>query len=202
MQNEQPAVRTEKFKQIVENLQGIATICAIIVGGIWTYDLFIKEREGYPHAEISHKYSRLLLPDNRILFRVGVEFTNSGKSLIVVTKYLVRVQQILPLLRCSEQGRCAQSELNSAIASIDRKEDRFDWPIIAERTDSLSSHYVIEPGEKQEFDFEFVLSSDVKAVRVYIYFRNDRQSNASDEMGWYGSDYYDFSISQNAGDAR
>jgi hypothetical protein len=202
MEKEQPAGIAEALKQVVDILQGIATIVAIIVGGIWTYNLFVKEREEYPHAELTHKISNVPLPTNKILLRIAVEVANSGKTQLKIKNALVRVQQILPLSACSSQNECAQSELTTAASSVAQKQDRFSWPLIAERADNLDAPNEIEPGEKQEFDFEFALSSDVREVRVYFYFKNDTLGNGENEYGWYGSDYYNFTPASNSGSTK
>ena len=42
-------------------------------------------------------------------------------------------------------------------------------------------------------DFEFVTPSNVRAVRIYTYFRNEQKSKRGTEIGWTASSYYDFS---------
>jgi len=56
----------------------------------------------------------------------------------------------------------------------------------------LRASFDIEPGEKQLLEFEFVVPSEVKVVRVYTYFRNDQKLKDGSEVGWTASSYYDF----------
>lgn len=81
--------------------------------------------------------------------------------------------------------------MKDASAAVERKDDRFAWPLIAER--DVKTTIEIEPGEKQSLDYEFVIPSTVKAVRIYTYFRNEQRSKEGREIGWYASSYYDFS---------
>ncbi len=46
--------RTQKIKDIAQIAQSIVTILALIVGGIWTYNVFIVQREDVPQLNIKH----------------------------------------------------------------------------------------------------------------------------------------------------
>jgi hypothetical protein len=184
------------FKDWVDIAQSVVTIAAVFVGGLWTYDVFIKERHDYPHANIEHKTTHLSLSDKKRLLRVGLDLTNAGSALMEINQSIIRVQQILPAASCSN-GPCAASQLKDASAEIERKDDRFAWPLIAER--DIKTTIEIEPGEKQSLDYEFVVPSAIKAVRIYTYFRNEQKSKKDKEIGWYASSYYDFSTAHNGG---
>jgi hypothetical protein len=184
------------LKDWVDVAQSVVTIVAVIVGGIWTYDVFIKERRDYPHANIEHQITHLALSDKQNLLRVGLDLTNAGSSLMKIDHSLIRIQQILPAASCSNDP-CATSQLKEALAGIERKEDRFAWPLIAERT--VTDPIEIEPGEKQSLDYEFVIESTVKAVRIYTYFKNEQRSKEDKEQGWDMSGFYNFSTGHDGG---
>jgi hypothetical protein len=86
---------------------------------------------------------------------------------------------------------CAANEVDAAIKEPERQDQTFPWEMIAEREDTYTS-FNIEPGETQKVDFEFATSSEVNAVRVYAYFRNEKLSNNDSEIGWTTYSYYDF----------
>ena len=184
------------FKDWVDITQSIVTIGAVFVGGLWTYDVFIKERHDYPHANVEQKITHLSLADKGLLLRVGLDLTNTGSSLLEIDRSTIRIQQILPVASCSNDP-CAMNQLKDAAAAVERKDDRFDWPLIADR--DVKTTIEIEPGEKQSLDYEFVIPSTVKAVRIYTYLRNDRKSNQDKEIGWYASSHYDFSTAHDGG---
>jgi len=190
-----PTKFPSRFKEKLEIAQAIVTTAAVIVGGWWTYSLFIKEREEFPHANIELKLSHVALSDQANLLRVGIELTNSGKSLMKIGKSIIRVQQILPLLPCPKDGACAVNDVDAAVKQVDRKDDRFPWELIAERNETFTPPFDVEPGEKQSVDYEFATSSEAKVVRVYAYFRNDQRSTDGGEVGWETSSYYDFRAS-------
>ena len=172
------------FKDKAETVQAIVTIIAILVGGFWTYNLFIKERKHFPHANIEHKVSHVVLPDQINLLRVGVMITNAGSSRLLSNKSVIRVQQILPVPSCPEQGACAKEEIKNALKKVEREKNRFTWPLIAERTQIREKVLDIEPGEKQLIEYEFAVNAAIKVVRIYSYFRNDQRLNSETEIGW------------------
>ena len=178
------------FKDKIEIAEAIVTIFAIIVGGLWTYKIFIKERASYPHANIKHNISHIAISDKINLLRVAIELTNTGNSKMVVNKSLIRVQQILPILPCVKASPCSISQVNDSLRNRDRKEDRFAWPMIGQRTKIWDKPLELEPSEKDLIDFEFAISSDVNQVRIYSYFRNEKKKTENEEIGWSISSYY------------
>jgi hypothetical protein len=172
-------------------VQASVTIVTVLVGGWWTYKLFIEEREQYPHANIEQKLSHVALSEQANLLRVGIELTNVGKTLMRIQESTIRVQQIVPSTPCPNQPVvCAADEVAAALSEVQRQTNQISWPLIAER--SFRFPFEIEPGEKQTLDFEFVTPSDAKIVRVYSFFSKDQTSMDGTDVGWTMSGYYDF----------
>lgn len=170
----------------LEKLKTIAIISAIIIGGIWTYQLFIKERKDYPHADIEQRISHIKLSSSMNLLRVEIALNNKGNCLLETNKSTVRIQQILPIIDLS-----LISQLNTAVVETVRKDDRFVWPLLYERISEIPLE--IEPGEKEVVDFEFVILSEIEVVRVYSYIGNEKKKDQNgNEIGWLISNYYDF----------
>jgi hypothetical protein len=176
------------MKERIEIVQGVITILAIVVGGLWTYQVFIKERREYPHANIEQKISHVELSKSATLLRVGLELTNTGTSLMSIGLLIVRVQQVLPILPCPSDGVCAGKEISIALENVDRQEDRFSWALLGER--KVTTDVDIEPGERQTLDFEFAIPPDVKLARVYVYIRNEQKFKEGNDVGWTSARYY------------
>src|SRR5262245_61152023 len=136
------------FRETIQTSQAIATIGAIVVGGVWSYTVFVKERKQYPHANIEQKISHVALSARANLLRVAVEVTNTGSSRLVIGKAIIRVQQVFPVPACPPEAPCADREVNAALGAVERQSDRFSWPLIAERNSSFSPALDIEPQEK------------------------------------------------------
>jgi hypothetical protein len=69
---------------------------------------------------------------------------------------------------------------------VERKEDRFSWPLISERIKHWDTSVEIEPTEQDQIDFEFAVHANVTDVRIYSYIRNEKKR----ETGWPLSSYY------------
>jgi hypothetical protein len=180
------------FKDKVETVQGIVTIIAVFVGAVWTYILFVKERQQFPHAIIDHSISHVALSEGTNLLRVAITLSNTGTASLLSGEAIIRLQQVLPMPSCPEQGSCAKDELNGAAENVVRKQDRFTWPLLAERVAEFKPPLDIEPNEKDFIDYEFALGSKIEVIRVYTYFRNDKRSAEKDQLGWSIASYYDF----------
>jgi hypothetical protein len=189
------------FKDKLDLVQRIVTTAAILIGGLWTYNIFIKEREQYPHAIIELKLSHVMLSERVNLLRVGIEISNTGKSLMQLGSSIVRIQQVLPFLPCPNEGPCAATEVGNALNEVERQADHFTWALIAERN-SKFNRLNIEPGEKQEMEFEFAISPEIKVVRVYSYFRNGQNMEDGNEIGWAASRYYDLRELESKGEKK
>ena len=180
------------FKETVQTIQAIVTTIAVLVGGIWTYNLFVKERRNYPHLNVEQKVSHIALSDRVRLLGVSIGIANTGTSRALLRKSIVRIQQILPVLPCSAREPCAVDQVNAALKAVERKEDRFSWPLIGERETVSDIPLSIEPGEKGAVDFEFAIPAKVRVVRVYSYFENAKVSTDVSAIGWSTSTFYDF----------
>jgi hypothetical protein len=187
------------LKEGTETAQSLFTIVAIVVGGLWTYNVFVKERKQYPHANIEQKISHLALPQRNHLLRVGVELTNTGTARLLSGKSIIRVQQVLPMPGCPGQGPCAAIEVKAALVGTGRQNNEFSWPLLAEREQVFEPPLDIEPGEKELVEYEFALPADIEVVRVYSYFRNDKKTSGRNETGWTVSSHFDFRRSENKG---
>lgn len=112
-------------KRWLDVIQATLTCAGIIVGGLWTYILFVKDREDNWQATLEQSVtSATLAPDGHIV-QVTLSIRNTGHTLMHVTKAQVAIQRVLPLVGCS--GKCVVKELNSALARSERTADRFGW---------------------------------------------------------------------------
>jgi hypothetical protein len=184
------------LKEKLEIVQYIVTIFAILIGGTWTYILFIRERQIYPHAEIEQVVSHIALSKATNLLRVVVNVKNIGGSRLIVKKSITRIQQILPEAPCIESSPCASKQIFRALEEYERKEDIFSWALIAEREKYFDDPLDLEPSEKDMKDFEFAIPSDIKAVRIYTFIRNEKRSKGDTDFGWDVSSYYDLDMSR------
>lgn len=158
-------------------IQSLVTIITMVVAGIWTYLLFVKNREKYPGASIAHSFDVVELPDDRIFIHVAVEVQNVGKTLVEIEKAKIWLQQILPVNDNGERALDNHDPSGRDAAKL------ISWPGLAIRDIHWRDKPAeIEPNESDRFDFEFVLSSDVQVIKVYTFFENSAKSGR--EIGW------------------
>lgn len=176
--------RLSQLRDVLEILQKLTAIFALIIGGIWTYTQFIQHREFYPRANISHQISDLALPDSQTLLRVRVSIENSGNTLLEITKGEVRIQRVLPL------SRIITDNLHSRADPIRGGPQRLPWPAIRLRHLKWAPReFHIEPGETQQIDFDFVIPSDIRAINAYSWIQSAK-NDASTSLGWSSSTLY------------
>jgi nitrate reductase gamma subunit len=82
------------MKNILDIIQALFTILAIIIGGIWSYMLFIKRRQRFPRAIVEHQVFHKTLAKDKILLNLTTIITNTGEVLLELEKCVVRIQQI------------------------------------------------------------------------------------------------------------
>ena len=183
----------EVANSVASVIQSVATVIAIVVGGVWTYVLFVENRERFPKAAVDHDVSRVQLDGDRALLRLVVRIENSGKGLLRLTEGEVRVQQILPLSECSpgDAARCPKRlvEANQPVPELGQR--IAEWPITAywaTPTAQPGNHpqavldVELEPGEQEFLSFDFIVSEKVRAVQVYSYFMNPEKQDQG--IGW------------------
>jgi len=169
-----------EFKDAAQAAQSVVTTIAIAAGAIW----FFFRRVRFPCATITHSVVHRPIREGKTLLRVSIHAVNAGVVLLKPESIAVWIHQVCPLhpdLKAGVVVRDLQSEC--------------DWPIIAERTHHLRDHE-IEPGEPDEFHFDFELDADVKTILAYTYVKNIAKkkrwpSAKSREIGWRTTTIYD-----------
>lgn len=161
----------------------IAQVLAIAIGGWWAYTKFIRQREEWPRVTVEQVVSRRLLDAEKILLRVAVKAKNDGSVLVELDDVRVDVYQVLPL---AEE---VQTSLETGTLVAEDATEA-SWPCLktSHRTWG-AGEASIEPGESDEFGFDFVVPSQVKTVFIYCYIRNVMHQER--EIGWQLSQFYD-----------
>lgn len=173
------------FKEIVEIIQAITTVIAIIVGGGSSYWLFVRNRQKYPRASVAHHIAHKRIGDDRLLLHVGVTAINEGDVLLELVSLETRVQQVLPL----------SGEILAAIAKGQRPvpegQTEMPWPQIDSQKLVLEKgdEWEVEPGESQDIHHDFILDGDIEVVEVYTYLMNETKRKR--ELAWDLTSLYD-----------
>lgn len=166
-----------KIKDYISIIQSIIVSIGVLVGGYWTYWLFIKNRQKYPRANIIHIISHKTLDDGQAFLRVMTEIHNSGNVLISLVSGKTRLQQVLPM------SDDMKKHINDYKINDKNEKNEIEWPEICEKEIKWDKGKCeIEPGEKDQMCYDFIIDPDVETISIYSYFQNIEKKTKN--MGW------------------
>ncbi len=168
-------------KELVDLFQSAITIFAIIVAGVWTYGLFVATRETRPHLNVHHSVVSKIIAPGVAWMHLTVVLENTGESLVSLRSADVRVQKVVPL------DASLQKSLGAGKNLVPENEYLVPWPLLRHYVAKLDLE--IEPKESDNVDFDFVLPTAARTVRIYTYLENVEK--ASRQIGWHLDTIYD-----------
>lgn len=167
-------------KELIEILQGILTSAALICGGFWTYFNYVYKRERVPRALVEPLAQSLLTSEGMYL-TTSIVVKNIGSTLIRIKSIDVRIQQIIPIV---------DGYVPSYFPDVSSTE--IGWPTIARQQQVYSNQELeIEPSERHEFIFDFLLPTNIEAIKIYSF--SQYIHRAGYELGWSTKLLYTFS---------
>lgn len=186
------------YKDYADIAQAIATVLAIIVGGIWSYKGFVQKRLKYPCATIEHAISHRRMGNRQLLLSVAVTITNDGNVRLPLAKGATYVRCLVP----APLHLLAQKHSQPATA------EQTGWPLIAyqaEETGNLncagllkraldallgkaSCAVELEPHGREQFFYNFIVEDSVRSIAVETFFSNPRRQH---RVGWRTTTLYD-----------
>jgi len=176
-------------------LKTFVEIVAVIMGGLWTYLTFIKNRLEYPYAKIEHKIHYWHIGEKRIYLSVVVLFVNSGKVLISLKRGTVYIRQVRPLttdIKNYIKKSSPEDLRNGQVAKMFVDKGRqISWPEIGYRICEWNDgEILIEPGETEEIQFDFIVDENIETIEIITYFQDARKWKS--DIGWKLTSLYDF----------
>jgi hypothetical protein len=179
------AALSADFETWTNALANVAQVVAIAVGGWWAYSRFIRQREEFPRADLEQVVAHRELDRHNTFLRVTVKVDNVSAVLLKTETVRTDVYQVLPV----------KDETKAALAAGELVPDGSRdarWPCIAFYEGAGPGQ--IEPGEGDEFGFDFVIPADVQSLFVYSYIKNVTQEGR--ELGWGVTSLYDLDESR------
>lgn len=166
----------EKIGAWASVAQSLLTCRAILAGGGWALWEFGLKRVSVPRIELHHAVTALRISPDYRLIHLSVAHENKGDTLVRLGSADIRLQRVLPLpdpvKAAIEKGENPGGE-SSAIVP---------WPLLCRLKHELRIE--LEPNERHETTFEFIIPAHIEAVRIYSYFPNETKSSAGGEIGW------------------
>ena len=165
-----------ELKDVIAAVANCATIIAIVVGGIWTYLLFVRQRLGLPRLNtvITPHAVRI---DQGWLLHVRVDLKNTGSVVLPVRYAELRMLQVVPL------PKDIATKITNGFDPVDSGETGILWPMLAHREWNWErSAFEIEPGESDSVASDFFVPEDVSVLELYFYLANERKRQKG--IGW------------------
>lgn len=159
------------------------TAISLIAAAIGSYILFIRDRQRFPRANVTHRLFDWPAGDMRMV-RGVVRVENVGTVMIEVGNIRGVLTQILPL----------PDDVASAVASgvdpVDKESTEVLWDTLGDRfKDFRKDACEIEPNEPEEFFFDFVIPLNVTKIQFYTHVQNARKWKRN--VGWNTTTVYD-----------
>lgn len=177
--------RTLELSQRTEVVGSFFEAIALIIAGLWTYELYIRNRYDHPYPKIAHQINYHRLGGGMIYLSVLITVINEGKTKLDLGKGVIYVRQILPLtekikdLIIEAKKRDIELIKSGKIDNLFRDTgQRIGWLSLGTRNwkeqlrDSLKK---LEPGQTRETQFDFLIMNDeVEVIQVISYFNFGR----------------------------
>lgn len=177
------------WKDFSEIIQALLTSAGIIIGGIWTYLLFIRQRLHFPKVNIGLSVTDAILPNDNRLVHAEIKIENVG-SVILCSDYAeLRLRQVMPVPKeintIIENGNDPVQEGNSEIV----------WPMLFNREWKWESKFFeIEPGEPDSLHADYIIPEYIKVIEFYFFMANAKKKRQG--LGWTLTQLHEFYLKE------
>lgn len=169
--------------------QALFTSIGILIGGIWTYLLFVRQRLHFPKVNTVLSVTDVVLPDGNRLVHAEVKIDNVG-SVILSSNYAeLRIRQVVPVSK----------EINAIIEGGNDpvQEDMTEvvWPMLFNREWKWGSKcFEIEPGESDSLHADYIIPGYIKVVEFYSFISNAKKKQHG--LGWTITQLHEFQLNE------
>lgn len=175
------------IKDVADIVQAFITALALIVGGAWTYLLFVSKRQRFPRAKIEHQVAQRAVSAGAIFLIIEIIISNTGDVLLSLVSGEIEVRQV-----CPPGGNFLQL-LTAGPQTTGRRVELVDWPALFTYSEDWPGKRIIEiePGESEQLLYTLLVQAEVKSIYLYSYFRNITKRRK--ELGWETKTFHDVS---------
>jgi hypothetical protein len=178
----------EDVKTVSDVASNAVTIGAVLIGAVWAYWAFLRERTRWPKATVELILSHRELSDGHTLLHAKVKIHNAGRGLMKLTRIRVDVSQVLPL-SAEEQKKLAAVGLKSHEGTQARWRFLDGARSVWGSGPEADPEPEVEPEENDEFGYDFIVPATLETVYVYVYIANAKKRGK--QLGWSVTNYYD-----------
>jgi hypothetical protein len=173
-----PIASIEDVKNVSDVIGNAVTAFAVIIGGVWAYLAFIRERTLWPRAELDLALDEHQLDSNTVLLSARLKVHNGGRGLMKLDQLRMDLHQVKPL--GDEMRRKIDSGMHFNSSGVEAA-----WPLIDQHVRTWEDDKPeIEPGEADEFCLDFFIDPSIETIFVYAYLENVRKRRRRRRLGW------------------
>ena len=149
---------------------------AILAAALW----FIWQGGFSPKLKARHQVSHRQLDDNWTWVHLSLAAENVGRVPIGLEKVRITLQKVLPLEKATEEA------LGQGVLPASKDGKLFEWPALDDAHE-LELQEKLAPGQVKMVVKEFIISSNVEAIRIYT----NIESQKGPTLGWETVTIYD-----------
>jgi hypothetical protein len=177
---DQPPTLLQTTKDVLIAINSLVSSCAFLVGGYWSWKLFVKRRHSFPCADITQSISHHPFGD-KVLVRVTVTIVNKGEVLMEIKLASTRFLLVNPYETVKNSGELVRIEGGC----------RLDWPLLEDVKYYPKTSREIEPGESDEIHFDYLAEPDVQTIIAHTNIHNHVKQKGNRVIVWEKSTIYD-----------
>jgi hypothetical protein len=163
------------YKDGLSVLETIAKILALVVGAIWAWKGFIRNRLRFPSATLEHVITNWT-DEDRTFLHVKVRINNTGNVLIELSKGKTWIEKLTPL------PSAVRKRLRAG-AAVQQGKHEIEWSLIQKHELALKETIHVEPKEIDELHFDFVIPKRVSRILIYTHLENQAKGLRR-KIGW------------------
>lgn len=175
----------EYWKNFSSVIQAIITTIAIIIGGIWTYLLFVRQRLNFPKVNIELIIQDKLISDSHRLVHVEASINNMGSVILRSNSAELRIRQVLPV------SYDIKTFIDEGKDPVIEGKTEIEWPMLYGREWQWGkNNFEIEPGESDSLHADYIIEGNVEVVEFYVFISNAKKNRP--QFGWSRTQIYKF----------
>jgi hypothetical protein len=150
----------EEWKNISDIGSNVVTALALAIGGTWAYWAFLRERTRWPRANVELVFAERPLDGWTLLLNIGVKVKNEGRGRMDLSQLRVDVYKVLPYdEEMQSKVKCGNQYAGDDVDAT--------WPFVDKREKDCSGGKAeLEPGETDQFNFDFFIDPAIETVSV------------------------------------
>lgn len=173
------------WKDLFSIIQTALTSVGIVVGGFWTYCLFVRQRLSFPKVDIKLFIQDKIIFEGTRFIHAEIKLSNLGTVILKSDYSELRLRKILPIPDEIEP------DIKKGLDPVLEGKTEIEWPLIVGREWKWNEKdFEIEPGESDSLHADYIIESDIKLSEFYFYLRNAKKK--AQNIGWTLTKIHEF----------